>query len=133
MTHSKEYMRKWRHEHPKQCKEHQRKWRKEHPEQIQKYYREHREHELERMKKYRQEYREKIFAKLGNKCVKCGFSDPRVLQIDHVHGHGIKECRGIGSNSTKFYKKVLADTKGNYQILCANCNWIKRHENREER
>jgi hypothetical protein len=28
-------------------------------------------------------------------------------------------------------KKVLADTTGSYQLLCANCNWIKKSENNE--
>ncbi len=26
---------------------------------------------------------------MGNKCVKCGFSDPRALQIDHINGDGM--------------------------------------------
>lgn len=69
--------------------------------------------------------------KLGGICVRCGFSDRRALQIDHVNGDGAKE-RKIGMiNSTSIYKKVLADKENKYQLLCANCNWIKRVENNE--
>jgi hypothetical protein len=28
-------------------------------------------------------------------------------------------------------RAVLSDTSGKYQLLCANCNWIKRFENGE--
>jgi hypothetical protein len=71
--------------------------------------------------------RGKIFDKLGHSCRRCGFADKRALQIDHVHGGGKGESRRGGW----FYRKVLADTSGAFQILCANCNWIKRHENGE--
>ncbi len=53
------------------------------------------------------------------------------LQIDHVHGDGAKR-RKAGEKGTAFYTKVLASLPGvDYQLLCANCNWIKRHVNRE--
>lgn len=75
-----------------------------------------------------------IIEKLGGRCCKCGFDDARALQIDHVHGGGSKERRLIGrGNGATFYKKVLADTENKYQLLCANCNWIKRYENKEDR
>lgn len=73
----------------------------------------------------------KVFEKLGNKCVRCGITDIRVLQIDHVHGHGNKDRIGLNRSQFYYYRKVLADTEGNYQILCANCNWIKKYENKE--
>lgn len=76
--------------------------------------------------------REKIFDKLGHLCCKCGFSDKRALQIDHVFGGGNQEHAEI-KNPLKFLKKVLDDTGGLYQILCANCNWIKRMERKEDR
>ena len=58
---------------------------------------------------------------LGRKCVRCGFDDIRALQIDHINNDGYKE------NRVKMYHKILrGDTEG-YQVLCANCNWIKRY------
>lgn len=76
--------------------------------------------------------KEQIYDKLGHICCKCRYSDKRALQIDHVNGGGNKEHKEIGNLRT-FLKKVLADTQGAYQILCANCNWIKRMERREVR
>ena len=66
---------------------------------------------------------------LGAKCVKCGFSDVRALQIDHVNGGGMKESRRLGGMYA-VYKNVLLEPE-KYQVLCANCNWIKRSENKE--
>ena len=90
------------------------------------------------LQKYKRKYQEKrqlILEKLGNKCVNCGFNDYRALQIDHIHGNGSKETRKIGTSG--LYRKILSmnitDIKKEYQLLCANCNWIKRHEKKEER
>ena len=76
--------------------------------------------------------KQQIYDKLGNSCCRCGFSDKRALQIDHVNGGGNQEHSEI-KNHLKFLKKVLEDADGNYQILCANCNWIKRIELKEHR
>lgn len=62
---------------------------------------------------------------LGARCVDCGFSDIRALQIDHVNGGGSHERKMKGSNRFT-YKNALEDISGKYQVLCANCNWIKK-------
>lgn len=69
--------------------------------------------------------------KLGNKCVRCGFDDVRALQIDHVHGGGKQDIKSFGNQWRRYYRAVLADTTGKYQCLCANCNWIKKSEQKE--
>ncbi len=71
-----------------------------------------------------------VLQKLGGKCVRCGFSDFRALQIDHVNGGGSKELQEIGAWGV--YKKIMNGDIDGYQILCANCNWIKRDENPTE-
>jgi hypothetical protein len=76
------------------------------------------------------EIRSKVFSKYGNKCVKCGFDDTRALQIDHVNGDGGTDKK-IRNRRIYYYTKVLEDTTGKYQLLCCNCNWIKRVENNE--
>jgi len=79
------------------------------------------------------ELRNRVLEYLGGKCRKCGFSDRRALQIDHVHSDGKTERTGEkGLSPSRFYERVLA-TKPNtrYQLLCANCNWIKRVERKE--
>lgn len=80
----------------------------------------------------RKALKEQVYDKLGHVCCRCGFSDKRALQIDHVYGGGNQEHSEI-KNVDKFLKKVLEDSEGLYQILCANCNWIKRAEGFEHR
>lgn len=80
------------------------------------------------------ERRRYVLERFGNVCNICGFSDWRALQIDHINGGGKQEVKQIGSNAA-FYK-ILVDMptkelKSKYQVLCANCNWIKRYENNE--
>jgi hypothetical protein len=80
-------------------------------------------------KQYIRRLRAEVLEKLGGTCVRCGFSDPRALQVDHIHGGGGVERRILGNGA--LLRKVLADTKGLYQLLCANCNSIKRYEEKE--
>jgi len=82
-------------------------------------------------KKYGQRKRMEAIAALGGKCSRCGIDDWRVLQIDHITGGGNRKlirtiCR------SKYHGVVVAEAQsGTYQLLCANCNWIKRYELRE--
>lgn len=66
-------------------------------------------------------------------CMRCGVSDLRTLQIDHINGGGTRELRLANHNSV--LNAILASSeekvRGQYQILCANCNMIKKEENRE--
>lgn len=75
----------------------------------------------------------KIYELLGDTCVRCGFADKRALQIDHINGHGGQLLKGICTQ--KYYRSIIAmsdiERKATYQILCANCNWIKKAENNE--
>ena len=71
---------------------------------------------------------------MGGKCVSCGFSDYRALQIDHINSDG-KQERNL-MNRRDYYPNVLASflaKEGRYQLLCCNCNWIKRSELKEYR
>jgi hypothetical protein len=74
------------------------------------------------------------YERLGNKCVRCGFSDIRALQIDHIRSNGAEERAAMGGHWTykiaRVYAKIINGCE-DYQILCANCNWIKRAEKRE--
>jgi len=87
--------------------------------------------------------RNEVIQALGGKCVNpynlfphpdwC--SNSSCLQVDHVHGGGRKEVKKF-PNSLSFYKYVLEQVKlgsKEYQLLCGNCNLIKREKNREFR
>lgn len=75
----------------------------------------------------RKELRDAVLNLLGRSCRKCGFVDERALQVDHINGGGRQES--LRGHMT-MYRKILQNPVG-YQVLCANCNWIKRYENRE--
>ena len=92
------------------------------------------DHNRKLRRNYQREHRMAALETLGKVCVKCGFSDIRALQIDHMNGGGQKEIKRLGSR-TKLYKLVIQSVlnkENKYQLLCANCNWIKRYENNEQ-
>jgi len=95
------------------------------------------EQHRKRQRIYNKRLRERVLKLLGNKCANpfnlphpnwC--NDQRCLQIDHIHGNGINEDSRRGT--AKYHRKVLKDLSP-YQLLCANCNWIKRSKNKEYR
>jgi hypothetical protein len=106
------------------------------------YYYTHKETRRKLQRDYTFKYRNRILELLGKKCANPYnlnhgdfLEDSRCLQIDHVKGGGTKELKS-GLNRWSYYKmvykKILEGSK-DYQLLCANCNWIKRHEKREWR
>ena len=88
--------------------------------------------EKERNKRRWLEGRLVVLGKMGGKCIKCGFDDYRALQIDHINGRGCRERKESGySSNYQVLKDILNGKTEKYQLLCANCNWIKRWENNE--
>ena len=93
---------------------------------------------LPEIRKYKREFTNKrngelkleVYGMLGGKCCRCGYCGP-ALQIDHIKGKGKKERRQNGSVLYNRVKKSLLAGEKNYQLLCANCNWEKRQENKE--
>ena len=114
------------------------------------YHREYHQRNRERANKYSREYyhahsrgsiriaenerriraRTLALAALGDRCSKCGFNDPRALQIDHVNGNGHIELKTLGTR--RINEKIGRGETEGYQLLCANCNWIKRVERVEQ-
>lgn len=128
------------------------RWQKRNKEEYRKrrmaYYRAHKSRFQERNRQYYHRHRDKLleqvnaharrrrsalkaalYKKLGGKCKRCGITDVRVLCVDHVNGGGWQERKE--STYTTLYTRMLADTTGKYQLLCHNCNWIKRYERQE--
>ncbi len=73
-----------------------------------------------RVKNHQASLRLAAIEKLGGKCVKCGETDPVVLQIDK-HNKKLSWSRR--------YKEIL--NGATFDLLCCNCNWRKRHANNE--
>ncbi len=95
---------------------------------------------LDLVKKHRAGYRAKWYLKkkLGilshysngtMKCARCGFDDIRALSIDHINGGGAPHRRKTG-NDVYGWLKRNGFPEG-YQVLCMNCQLIKRQVNRE--
>ena len=82
--------------------------------------------------------RERVISFLGGRCssINCkwlnedgtfGCTLKDCLQVDHVYGGGRREKE----KGATLLRKVLRDTSGAYQLLCSNCNWLKRIQNGE--
>lgn len=103
------------------------KWREEH-------YEEYLEDQRQRTNARRNKLREQILDILGRRCVRCGYdTDVRALQIDHVNGGGSQERKKL-VYGIPYYRRILESVQANsgeFQVLCANCNVIKRMEEQE--
>jgi len=98
-------------------------------------------HNLEAKRSYyRINKRKRLIEKFGGRCtnpdclVPGGCTDWRALQVDHKKGHGKKEYDSF-KYPYLYYNMIFSLTQEefdkDYQILCANCNWIKRYECQE--
>lgn len=78
---------------------------------------------------YRQKIKVEAMQVLGGYCKACGSKDYRVLQLDHIAGRPLFRL-----GTQQLYRFVVSnpeEAKKEYQLLCANCNWIKKWENNE--
>lgn len=142
----KEYNRKYYQEHREEHDRATREWAKNHPDYQKDYYCQNREREikqacdyqkknLEKIQEKHRDYfykkRMKVFELLGGKCVQCGETDWRCLQIDHINGGGCKHHKLKQTWGVMIDVINDPDRKSKYQLLCANCNWKKRFELKE--
>jgi len=107
------------------------------------FYRQRYARDAEKYRLARFALRDRVIQKLGGRCSnpRCswlnddgstGCMDSRCLQVDHKFGGGTKERKKFGGSATaRIYKAVLTDTTGRFQLLCANCNWIKLADKKE--
>ena len=80
---------------------------------------------IDRRAKARQ--KEKLFEMYGHACARCGFEDKRALTLDHKLNNGSQERKELGERGV--YRRAKAMHRPDeYQILCMNCQFIKRHE-----
>jgi hypothetical protein len=139
---------RFRRRQPERAREIDQKYRKNHREEERirslSYYHNHRDEQVKRMRKFREEHRKKwskyqrewahklrikAIEKLGGKCIRCGESDWRCLQFDHINGGGTKEHET--NHRYRFLEDIIAGKRKDIQLLCANCNWKKKYDNNE--
>lgn len=94
------------------------------------FYDNHKEQRRAETRNYNLRLRRAVFELLGGKCSNCGYEDWRALQIDHINGGGCKDRIKRGFYIKKVMSEILAGEQ-KYQLLCANCNWVKRYEKHE--
>ena len=85
-------------------------------------------------KRYNHKIKWRLISILGDgSCSKCGLFDLRFLQFDHINGRGIDDHKMFNRQQKiyLFYLKNPELARQKLQILCANCNWIKRYQNQE--
>lgn len=131
----REACKKYRLIHPKEINENNKKWRQKNKEKVKLWKSMSPEKKREYQKRCLDKLRRKVLEILGNKCIHCGESDIRCLQIDHVNGGGCKERKKLflkhyGTYLRFVLKEIQADSK-DYQLLCANCNWKKKYNSGE--
>lgn len=120
-----EKVRRWRRRHPDEYRNSTYMWRIANPERWKAIKR-------KSNNKTHRELRNRLLTLLGRECAFCGYNtDERALQIDHVNGGGLKERKALRTY-TAYAKHIFAVNGEGYQTLCANCNQIKRFENRED-
>ena len=102
------------------------KWRRKNKDRVI----EIRKRYAEKIKNLALEKKQEVFKKLGGKCKRCGLKDKRVLQIDHINGGGTKNRKKHHRSLLERYQ-IIENGMNDFQILCANCNWIKKYENNE--
>jgi len=100
---------------------------KKHLDRVSSYQKYDKSHKQERAKATNERLRAVIFNIIsGNdpKCVRCGCTDKRFLEINHKNGGGGKEMKG--GLSAKFYWDIYMGRRetGDLELLCRPCNAI---------
>jgi len=127
---TKEYMRKYRDNNREKVRQYSRDWRIK-----------NKEWDIEQNRLERERLKLEVISHYSNGtmcCGGCGYSDIRALQIDHVNDDGANKRRATHGKRTAagadYYRWIRQHNfpKG-YQVLCANCNWIKEIERRRRK
>ena len=80
----------------------------------------------ENVKRYHWQTRKRAILKLGGKCMNCGETNLRVLQLNHINGGGTPERKR--RNSYQISMDVLKEKRTDIDVRCANCNIIYEYE-----
>jgi len=115
--------------HREQAREYHRKqyWGNKEKESKRKkrFYAEKREEILKRQRERYWMIKSKVVNMLGGRCVRCGATDLKVLQINHKNGNNGKEKCGV-----KLLTRIFLGKRGieDLELRCANCNFKYEYE-----
>jgi 5-methylcytosine-specific restriction endonuclease McrA len=112
MSSNAERARAWNQAHPDRHAASERRFRARHPEVG---------------REYKQGLRVQAIAVLGGACCKCGFTDIRALEIDHINNDGCLD-RKKRTRYSMWASIIKGASVGEFQLLCANCHQIKSYE-----
>lgn len=90
-----------------------------------------RERGRKKMQETYRDIRREVLQIYGGRCVCCGNSNPKYLQLDHVNNDGGMERKQLPPHvrGGQFYKYVLklGYIRSDLQLLCANCHNARRY------
>lgn len=81
-------------------------------------------HQINKRNKYI-DLKLEVFEQYGGACMGCGEANKEYLTIDHINNDGNLHRKEIGTQIFPWLKNN-GFPKDNYQILCFNCNYLKR-------
>ena len=102
-------------------------------ERHKRYYIEHREKCREYGRNFVQHLKLKALLHYLNgeiKCAHCGFNDIRALSIDHINGGGHSHTKNLTETLYNWLRRNKYPE--GFQVLCMNCQFIKKVENKEQ-
>jgi len=93
-------------------------WRVKNPDKPRRYSRE-----------ARMRMRAEFLAQYGHVCACCGESGEAFLTLEHKRGGGRSHRASVGGTTLQALRdlKRRGWPKDDYELLCMNCNWAKRH------
>ena len=137
MPWAKEWSKKWKRDNKDYVKKYMKKWKSDNKEWVvdyqSKWYKKNKNHVKKWHRKYTMAIKLAVFRHYSPKlkCQRCGFKDLRALSLDHKHGGGSSHVASLGG-TYKLYNWVIEHNFPNrFQVLCMNCQWIKREERKE--
>ena len=98
------------------------------------YYQAHREQMNKASREHKQRVRHILYDNLGRVCVSCGYDDIRALTFDHIHDDGAicrRKYKGH-SNEYAYLAKHIDEAKLIIQVMCMNCQLIKKGIDKED-
>jgi hypothetical protein len=118
-------------------------YREAHREQLRLYFRKYWRQNKERLRERNKGQQARYYALMRSTvlshysptlvCQRCGYSDIRALTIDHINGDGKHRQNQKNSGHHLYRKLQLQNFSPGFQVLCQNCQAVKRCENGESR